>query len=147
MTTHGESDTRLARVWYGMKERCYCQTIPAFKNYGGRGIKVYDEWINDYSAFAEWAMNNGYSDGLSIDRIDVNGDYEPSNCRWATPKEQAINRRNCRMICYEDNYYTAKEFSEKIGVKCKTIYSRIYSLRRMGVVGKKEKIPGELLNW
>jgi hypothetical protein len=79
-----------------MKSRCYVKTSGGFEYYGGRGITVCNEWKNDFIAFKDWAINNGYSGNLSIDRINVNGNYEPSNCRWIRMAEQQKNRRNCK---------------------------------------------------
>lgn len=94
--THNMSKTRLYGIWRSMKSRCYVKTSGGFEYYGGRGITVCNEWKNDFIAFKDWAINNGYSNNLSIDRINVNGNYEPSNCRWITMAEQQKNRRNCK---------------------------------------------------
>ncbi len=91
--THGKKNTKLYYVWQRMKQRCHYPKSKDFSFYGGRGITVCEEWKNNFQAFYDWAMSNGYFDGLTLDRIDVNGNYEPSNCRWVTMKVQCNNRR------------------------------------------------------
>ena len=98
-TTHGKRNTRLYTIYANMKARCYNEKNSRYNSYGGRGIKICDEWLDDFQNFYDWSVLNGYKDGLTIDRIDVNGNYEPSNCRWATLEEQINNQR--KTICVE----------------------------------------------
>lgn len=121
---HGLSGHRLYRIWSGMKDRCSNSNLPEYPRYGGRGIKVCNEWL-DNEKFFEWAFMNGYNDNLTLDRIDNDKDYCPDNCRWSTYAEQANNRKNTRHIEYEGNTYTLSEFSKKfLNINRDTFYSR-----------------------
>lgn len=122
--THGLSHTRRYRILRGMVQRCYNPKGSSYENYGGRGITVCDEWREDFIVFYEWAEDNGYSPALSIDRIDVNGNYEPSNCRWASPKEQNRNTRRNVFIEALGEIKTLGEWEEITGVRGGTIRKR-----------------------
>lgn len=99
-TKHGKHNTRLYHIYYAMKNRCYNKDNNRYQYYGKRGIVVCDEWLNDFQAFYEWAMNNNYKENLTIDRIDPNGNYTPDNCRWADIATQNRNTRQNRYIKY-----------------------------------------------
>lgn len=128
-TKHNKSNTRLYKIWYGMKRRCYDKRMKSYKRYGGRGIKICDEWLNDFMNFYDWAIKNGYNDNLSIDRKDNDGDYKPSNCRWATDLTQARNHQNT--ICLELFGYEKPlaEWNDIAGVS----YSRSYQRYKRGL--------------
>lgn len=96
--THGKTNTQLYNVWMGMKNRCKNPKQIAYKDYGGRGISICEEWDKDFELFYNWSMANGYGKGLTLDRIDFNGNYEPSNCRWVTVKENANNTRRTKFV-------------------------------------------------
>ncbi|WP_137744545.1 hypothetical protein [Robertmurraya siralis] len=122
--THGMSNTKLFAIWRDMKNRCYNQKVDRYVNYGGRGIKVCKEWKENFEPFMEWALAKGYKDGLSIDRIDVNGNYEPSNCRWITKEKQYRNKTSNVMIDYYGKNICIKELSEITGLNDKMLYAR-----------------------
>lgn len=107
---------RLRRIFYGMKTRCYNSSAEQYKNYGARGIKICNEWLNNSKNFYEWAINNGYSDNLTIDRINVNGNYEPNNCRWVTMGMQQNNRRNSTRITINQKTKTASQWAREYGL-------------------------------
>lgn len=117
---------RLYRIWADMKRRCKNSDRPNYKNYGDKGIRVCQEWENSFDSFREWALNNGYSDDLSIDRIDNDGNYEPSNCRWATAKEQTNNKRNNLYIKYKGETRTLAQWCEVFGLERNVVAMRIY---------------------
>jgi len=122
--THGETNTRLFKIWNGMRDRCRNPHNHSYSRYGGRGISVCTEW-SDFLTFKTWALFHGYNDTLSIDRIDNNGNYEPENCRWATNKQQANNKRNSQIITYNDETYSLSEWSEKLKIPIETLRARV----------------------
>jgi len=111
-------------VWKSMLQRCENPNNPEYKNYGGRGITVCDEW-HDAQVFINWALASGWQKGLQIDRIDNNGSYEPSNCRWVTRKENSRNKRNNRLITFDDKTQTMAEWAEEAGISYLVLCSRI----------------------
>jgi len=121
---HGETKSRLHNIWSGMKGRCQNNNNPKYKDYGGRGITVCDEW-QTFEPFRDWALANGYQEGLTIDRVDNDGDYTPSNCRWATVVEQAKNKRNNKIISINGEAHCLAEWAAKTGLKEDTISMRI----------------------
>ena len=129
--THGETETKLYAVWCSMKARCFRDTATYYKFYGGRGITVCNEWVSSYETFREWAYGNGYYENdnreCTLDRIDVNGDYCPSNCRWVADVAQANNRRSNRIYVYNGEEHNVTEWAHIIGIDPKTLFSRIYS--------------------
>ena len=128
---HGEAKrkngtrTRLYVIWCHMIERCENVNSTRYADYGGRGIRVCDEW-KDFAVFRDWAVENGYSSELSIDRLNNDGDYEPSNCKWSTRKEQGNNKRNNRLLTYKGRTQTMTQWADEIGMNPDTFKYRIY---------------------
>ena len=123
-TKHNLCYTRIHRIWVGMKDRCYNPNTPNFKRYGARGIKICEEWLNSLEAFYKWAMASGYSDDLTIDRIDNDGDYCPENCRWATNEEQCNNRGHHILLEINGETKTIAQWAKESGIKYRTIHAR-----------------------
>ena len=126
---HGKKGTRPYVIWADMKQRCCDSKSVNFSNYGGRGITVCDEWLHDFKDFYDWAMSHGYRDDLTLDRIDVNGNYCPENCRWATKAEQDNNTRVNRRVTYNGETHTIAEWAEITGIKYATLWRRICVLK------------------
>ena len=130
------SRDRLYRIYYKIKRRC---NRPNVKYYSSKGVKLCEEWNNDYYSFYNWAMNNGYKDNLSIDRIDTNGNYCPENCRWVDMKVQNNNRRNNIKVEYKGKTYSIIELSELLGIKYRTLVARLkdYNYKVDDIVNRK----------
>ena len=124
-TVHGGAHTRLYRIWHGMRVRCHAKGKRDGKHYADRGITICREWDESFEVFRDWALANGCRDDLSIDRIDVNGNYEPNNCRWATSVEQGRNRRNTLYVEYNGKRVTLKEVCEIEDVPYSTVWKRV----------------------
>lgn len=128
ITKHNKTGTRLFNIWRNIKERCENKSYYNYRLYGGRGIRVCAEW-HDFEAFEKWAFANGYDEtakrgACTIDRIDVNGNYEPSNCRWISTKEQANNKRNTVFITYNGVTKSLSEWAEEMDIKKNTLWWR-----------------------
>lgn len=121
----GRKNTRLYGIYNNMKTRCYNARSRSYKNYGGRGVTICAEWRDDFKAFYDWAIANGYRDDLSIDRIDVNGNYEPNNCRWVTSYVQSNNTRRNNLVTLNGETHTLKEWSDHFGISEKTVRDRL----------------------
>jgi hypothetical protein len=130
---------RLHTIWSHMKQRCYNPKSDNYYLYGGRGIRICDEWKNSYESFREWALSNGYADNLTIDRINPNGNYEPSNCRWATAEAQSSNRRdssewktpkNAAFVQYNGEMVRMKDLCKEHGISVPTFK---YRIEKMGL--------------
>jgi len=122
--THGMTNTRLFRIWTGMHNRCNNSKDDNYSYYGGRGITICDEW-SEFLPFYNWAMSNGYKVGLTIDRINNNGNYEASNCRWTTAKAQANNRRNNLWYEFRGQTKTISQWSTIYNLQYDSIYTRV----------------------
>ena len=124
LVKHGLSNTRLYSIWYQMKRRCSDTKCNKYAIYGGRGITVCEEWM-DFINFYEWALANGYKETLTIDRIDGNGNYEPSNCRWVTVTEQNRNKCNTKYCTFNETTKPLVEWAEEVGMNDGTLRSRL----------------------
>ena len=124
-TKHGDYNTPLYRVWTSMKNRCNCKTNKWYRIYGAKGVEVFVDWQNDFSKFKSWALKNGYKKGLTLDRIDVNGNYEPSNCRWITIQEQQYNKTTNVYIQIDGVTKTLTEWCKEYKVPITTARQRI----------------------
>lgn len=125
--THGMSYSRVYKIWQNIKKRCYKKTENNYKNYGGKGVVMCKEWLNEPMCFIGWALKNGYKDNLTIDRINNNGNYEPTNCRWVTKYVQANNTSTNRYISYKDKTKTLAQWAKEYKINRNTLRKRIES--------------------
>ena len=128
---HGDTDSRLYAIWCAIKRRCYRDYDPHYARYGGRGIKMCEEWRESYAAFMEWALANGYRydakrGECTLDRIDNDGDYTPENCRWVSHKIQSNNKSTNHLITLNGETHTIAEWAEIFGMRYCKLYQRLY---------------------
>jgi hypothetical protein len=127
-TKHNLSKTRLYKTWVNIKQRCFNVKNTSYQNYGTRGIVMCNEWFNDFKKFYDWCMSNGYSDSLTIDRIDNNGNYEPLNCQFITLKQQQLNKSDNHILEYDGISQTITQWAETLNISKYTLSSRINAL-------------------
>lgn len=143
---HGENKTRLHKIWESMKCRCLNANHPSYQRYGARGIKIQPEWQQSYVAFRDWAMANGYSSNLELDRIDVNGNYTPDNCRWVTHYEQTLNRRDTLYILIDGKKEKLRTFCLNNHISVNSVnnwrYLNILEEKLSERIGKPVKVLG-----
>lgn len=128
LTKHGKRHSRLYSIWANMKNRCHLESSTEYKRYGARGIHVCPEWRDNFQTFYNWAMENGYQDNLTLERIENNGNYEPANCRWATTKEQNRNTRRTRYLTYGGKTQCIADWADETGLSQSLIRQRIEKL-------------------
>lgn len=132
--THGLIKHPLYRKWQDMKNRCYNSKVERYKDYGGRGITVCDEWKNSFEIYYKWCIENGYKKGLTLDRVDVNGNYNPNNCKYVTPIEQGFNKQNTFYVEINGEKYSLAKLMYQNGLSKK--YGTVYT----GLVRRKKSI-------
>lgn len=149
MKSHGYANKeRLYEIWKNMRRRCHDPTNKRAKFYIEKGVKICDEWLNDYSAFRKWAMANGYKENLTLDRIDNDGNYSPENCRWATAKIQANNQSRNHLLTYMGETLTMSEWADKLGISYGTINHRVqrgWSMERIVKTPQRRNVNGRYI--
>lgn len=139
ITKHNKHKTNIYFIYTSMKQRCYNPKNPAYKYYGLKGIKICDDWLENFMNFYNWAMSNQYKEGLSIDRINVNGDYEPNNCRWVNSLIQMNNTTRNHYITYKNEKHTIAEWARKYNIKYSTFYQQIKKGKAIEEIVKTRK--------
>lgn len=142
---HGQKGTRLYRVWCAMKERCNNPHNKRFPHYGAKGIKVCTEWAVSFETFRNWALQNGYTEGLTIDRIDCEGNYEPMNCRWVTTAQQNRNYSRNHYLTHNGQTLCITDWAKLLGIKAVTISHRLNAGKSTEEALRKE--DGRSLRW
>lgn len=130
MANKGIFGTKLYMVFQGMKNRCYYRKSNAYKHYGEKGITICDEWLGDYKKFINWSLDNGYKEGLTIDRVDADKGYSPENCRWVTYKENILNRKYCHFVNYLGKSWPWRDICDKLGISKRGIEKTV---RKKGI--------------
>lgn len=127
--SHMMSNSKIYIIYHGIIGRCYVKSNTGYKNYGAIGVKMCDEWVKSFEVFYEWAINNGYKEGLSIERVNVNGNYSPENCTWIEKNKQALNKRNSVFVTINGVKRNISECIREFGIKSSRVYS---SYRKYG---------------